>query len=84
MPSLLDLMLESDRAECEERRAYAERQARQRAETHYHKCPAPSCGVVWSHAPADFTTQAERTAGHQCPVCGAPEYFKCDPLGRPI
>lgn len=82
MPSLLELMLDcADRAE---QRAYEARQAQRRAEKHYHRCPVQSCGVVWSHASADFANQKEHTAGHQCPVCEAEEYFKCDPLGRPI
>lgn len=55
-----------------------------RATPHHHKCPKEGCGVIWRHAAADFTNQEEHTAGHQCPVCGAEEYFKCDPEGRPI
>ncbi len=47
-----------------------------REEPHAHKCPAPSCGLIWSHAAVDATNKEEHDALHQCPLCGTPEYEK--------
>lgn len=47
-----------------------------RSEAHAHKCPAPNCGLIWSHAASDASNQEEHDAMHQCPLCGTREYEK--------
>ncbi len=51
---------------------------------HFHKCPVPTCGIIWSHAKADFDSTKAYVDGHHCPVCDTEEYWKCDAEGNPV
>ena len=60
------------------------KRAAKSTEVHHHKCTDASCGRIWSHAEADFNSSKAFNAGHCCPACGAEQFYKCTPEGKPI
>jgi hypothetical protein len=61
-----------------------DRPRRKSDELHYHKCPDASCARIWSHRESDFHNAKDHNEGHQCPVCGTEEFYKCTPQGKPL
>ena len=62
---------------------YIEAMDRMRETYHNHKCPDNNCGRMWTHREADLKTQEEHNRAHQCPECGAKQYWKFKDNGDP-